>query len=58
MIVVNNINEGIWGLGILIYNLNVNVVFFVKKYINIVGIVKDGLGYDIVVLIDGYGEDS
>lgn len=53
-----NTNEGTWGLGIPIYNLNANAAFFAKKYTNTVGTVKDGLGYDIAVSTDGYGEDS
>lgn len=57
-IAVNNTNEGTWGLGIPIYNLNANAAFFSKKYTNTVGTVKDGLGYDIAVSTDGYGEDS
>ena len=57
-IAVNNTNEGTWGLGIPIYNLNANAAFFAKKYTNTVGTVKDGLGYDIAVSTDGYGEDS
>ena len=57
-IAVNNTNEGTWGLGIPIYNLNANAVFFAKKYTNTAGTVKDGLGYDIAVSTDGYGEDS
>lgn len=57
-IAVNNTNEGTWGLGIPIYNLNANAAFFAKKYTNTAGIVKDGLGYDIAVSTDGYGEDS
>lgn len=57
-IVVNNTNEGTWGLGIPIYNLNANAAFFAKKYTNTAGTVKDGLGYDIAVSTDGYGEDS
>lgn len=57
-IAVNNTNEGTWGLGIPIYNLNANAAFFAKKYTNTTGIVKDGLGYDIAVSTDGYGEDS
>ncbi|MEQ1291877.1 DUF6160 family protein [Acinetobacter johnsonii] len=57
-IAVNNTNEGTWGLGIPLYNLNANAAFFAKKYTNTVGTVKDGLGYDIAVSTDGYGEDS
>ncbi|MFW1959346.1 DUF6160 family protein [Acinetobacter johnsonii] len=57
-IAVNNTNEGTWGLGIPIYNLNANAAFFAKKYTNTIGTVKDGLGYDIAVSTDGYGEDS
>ena len=57
-IAVNNTNEGTWGLGIPIYNLNANAAFFSKKYTNTAGTVKDGLGYDIAVSTDGYGEDS
>lgn len=57
-IAVNSTNEGTWGLGIPIYNLNANAAFFAKKYTNTVGTVKDGLGYDIAVSTDGYGEDS
>ncbi len=57
-IAVNNTNEGTWGLGIPIYNLNANAAFFAKKYTNTAGTVKDGLGYDIAVSTDGYGEDS
>ncbi|MFW1743815.1 DUF6160 family protein [Acinetobacter johnsonii] len=57
-IAVNNTNEGTWGLGIPIYNLNANATFFAKKYTNTAGTVKDGLGYDIAVSTDGYGEDS
>ncbi|MWC18989.1 hypothetical protein GQO11_10010 [Acinetobacter johnsonii] len=57
-IAVNNTNKGTWGLGIPIYNLNANAAFFSKKYTNTVGTVKDGLGYDIAVSTDGYGEDS
>ena len=57
-IAVNNTNEGTWGLGIPIYNLNANAAFFAKKYTNTTGTVKDGLGYDIAVSTDGYGEDS
>lgn len=57
-IAVNNTNEGTWGLGIPMYNLNANAAFFSKKYTNTVGTVKDGLGYDIAVSTDGYGEDS
>ncbi len=43
-IAVNNTNEGTWGLGIPIYNLNANAAFFAKKYTNTAGTVKDGLG--------------
>lgn len=57
-IAVNNTNEGTWGLGIPIYNLNANAAFFAKKFTNSTGAVKDGLGYDIAFSTDGYGEDS
>ena len=57
-IAVNNASEGTWGLGIPIYNFNANAAFFAKKFTDSTGNVKDGLGYDIAMSTDGYGEDA